>query len=92
VLRDTVLIGSDDFETDADRVQNAKVGRPNLNIGDESHIERAIVDKDCRIGKRVKLLNTAGKTDADGPNGMYYIRDGIICVPRGAIIPDGTVV
>ena len=55
-------------------------------------IERAILDKDCRVGRGVRLTNEAGKVDADGPNGMYYIRDGIVCVPRGAIIPDGTVV
>ncbi len=90
LLRDTVLIGSDKYETDADRAENRKLGRPNLNIGENTHIERAIVDKDCRIGRGVKLLNTVGQVDADGPNGMYYIRDGIICVPRGSIIPDGT--
>ena len=43
-------------------------------------------------GRGVKLTNAAGKIDADGPGGTYYIRDGIICVPRGAVIPDGTVV
>jgi glucose-1-phosphate adenylyltransferase len=89
VLRDTVVIGSDTFETDAERAANAKLGRPDLNIGDGSVIERAILDKDCRIGRGVRLVNETGKVDADGPNGMYYIRDGIICVPRGTIIPDG---
>jgi glucose-1-phosphate adenylyltransferase len=92
ILRDTVVIGSDGFETDADRAENARRGRPNLNIGDGSIIARAILDKDCRIGKRVKLTNESRKEEADGPNGIYYIRDGIICVPRGVIIPDGTVV
>jgi glucose-1-phosphate adenylyltransferase len=92
VLRDVVLIGSDEFETDAHRAANAKAGRPDLNVGDGTVIERAILDKDCRVGKRVRLVNEAGRADADGPNGMFYIRDGIICVPRGTIIPDGTVV
>jgi len=91
ILRDTVLIGSDTFETDIDRAANAKAGRPNLNIGDGSIIHRAIIDKDCRIGKRVRLVNDEKKQDFDGPNGMYYIRDGIICVPRGVAIPDGTI-
>ena len=92
VIRDTVIIGSDAFETDADRAGNARLGRPNLNIGEGSVIERAILDKDCRVGKKVRLVNQEGKNEADGPNGMYFIRDGIICVPRGAIVPDGTVV
>ncbi|MFO0802423.1 MAG: glucose-1-phosphate adenylyltransferase [Gemmataceae bacterium] len=91
ILRDTVLIGSDAFETDTDRAENARRGRPNLNLGDGSVITRAIIDKDCRIGKGVRLVNADKKLDFDGPNGMYYIRDGIICVPRGTAIPDGTV-
>jgi glucose-1-phosphate adenylyltransferase len=92
IIRDTVLIGSDGFETDADRAENDRRGRPNLNIGDGSIIARAIIDKDCRIGKRVRLTNEARLQDEDGPNGLYYIRDGIICVPRGTAIPDGTTI
>jgi len=91
-IRDTVLIGSDDFETDADRAENRKRSRPDLNIGEGTIVERAILDKDCRIGRGVKLINRDERQEADGPNGMFHIRDGIIVVPRGAIIPDGTVV
>ena len=91
-IRDTVLIGSDKFETDAQRAENRQPEPPDLNIGDGTVIERAILDKDCRIGRGVKLMNREEKQEADGPNGMYHIRDGIIVVPRGAIIPDGTVV
>lgn len=91
-LRDTVMIGSDKFETDAQRAENRKRNRPDLNIGDGAVVERAILDKDCRIGRGAKLVNRNNLQDVDGPNGTYYIRDGIICVPRGAIIPDGTVV
>ncbi|MBN9122454.1 MAG: glucose-1-phosphate adenylyltransferase [Planctomycetes bacterium] len=78
-LRDTVLIGSDKFETDAQRAENRKRNRPDLNIGDGAVIERAILDKDCRIGRGAKLVNRDNKQDADGPNGMYYIRDGLLC-------------
>jgi glucose-1-phosphate adenylyltransferase len=91
-LRDTVMIGSDDFETDAERAENRKRNRPDLNIGDGAVVERAILDKDCRVGRGVKLMNRDNKQEIDGPNGMYYIRDGIIVVPRGGVIPDGTVV
>jgi len=92
VIRDTVITGSDTFETDAHRAANAKAGRPNLTVGDGSVIARAILDKDCRVGKGVRLTNAARTDHADGPNGSYYVRDGIICVPRGAVVPDGTVV
>lgn len=90
VLTDTVMMGSDKFETAAQRAENQRLGRPNLNIGDGSIIRRAILDKDCRIGRNVRLINKQGLTEADGPNGLYYIRDGIICVPRNTTIPDGT--
>ena len=92
IIRDTVIIGSDGFETDAQRAANIQTGRPNLNVGDGTIIERAILDRDCRIGKGVRLINEAKRTEADGPNGMYYIRDGIICIPRGMIVPDRTVI
>ncbi len=91
-VRETVLIGSDKFETDAQRAENRKKNRPDLNIGDGAVVERAILDKDCRIGRGAQLINRDNQQDADGPQGSYYIRDGIICVPRGAVIPDGTVV
>lgn len=91
-IRDVVMIGSDHFETEQQKLENAQISLPNLNIGDGTVIEKAILDKDCRIGKRVKLVNREGKQDFDGPNGMYHIRDGIICVPRGVSIPDGLIV
>ena len=91
-IRDTVMLGSDRFETPAQRAENAKLGRPNLNIGDGTIIEKAILDKECRLGRGVRLVNVEGKQDADGPGGMFHIRDGIICVPRGTTIPDGTVI
>ena len=92
IIRDTVIIGSDAFESDAERAENARDNRPSLNVGDGTVIERAILDKDCRVGKGVKLVNAARRAEANGPNGTYFIRDGIICVPRGQIIADGTVV
>jgi glucose-1-phosphate adenylyltransferase len=91
-IRDTVIIGSDKFETDAQRAENRQRNRPDLNIGDGAVVERAILDKDCRVGRGARLVNRDNLLDFDGPNGSYYIRDGIICVPRGAVIPDGTVV
>lgn len=92
IIRDTVITGADTFETDAQRAANARAGRPSLTVGDGSVIARAILDKDCRVGKKVRLLNEAKKETADGPNGSWFIRDGIVCVPRGAVVPDGTVV
>jgi len=89
-LSESVVIGSDGFETADDVAENVRLGRPNWGVGDGCQIARAILDKGCRIGKKCKLLNKAGVTEADGPNGQWYIRDGIICVPRSGIIPNGT--
>ena len=91
-IRDVVMIGSDQFETAKEKMENAQNGIPNLNVGDGTVIEKAILDKDCRIGRGVRLVNRAGKQDFDGPNGLYHIRDGIICIPRGTTIPDGAMV
>ncbi|MCZ2340366.1 MAG: glucose-1-phosphate adenylyltransferase [Bacteroidales bacterium] len=91
-ITDTVVIGSDRFETDEERIANQAAGRPNLNIGDNVEIHTAIIDKDCRIGNNVRILNAEKKQEYDEPCGMYHIREGIVCVPRGATIPAGTVI
>jgi len=90
VLRDTVLIGADRFETDAERALNNERRIPDLSVGDGTVIERAILDKDCRIGNDVRIVNRAGALDDEGDN--YVIRDGIVTIPRGTIVPDGTVI
>jgi len=91
-LSNTVLIGSDRYETDGEQERNLIDGVPLLNVGDHTVIRNAILDKDCRVGSNVKILNEAGKMNDDDPEGAWYIRDGIICIPRGSIIKDGTVI
>jgi glucose-1-phosphate adenylyltransferase len=91
-LKDTVMIGSDRYETDAEVRANRSAGRPSFNVGDDTVIERAILDKDCRIGTNVKILNAENRVEYDEPTGLWHVRDGIVCVPRGAVIPDGTVI
>jgi glucose-1-phosphate adenylyltransferase len=90
LLRDSYIIGADRFETDAERAANHARGIPDLIVGENSVIERAIIDKDCRIGSNVRLVNLRGLTDAEGDN--YVIREGIVVIPRGAVVPDGTVI
>ncbi len=89
-LRGAVLIGADRYETPAEREGNRRRGLPDIGVGDGSVIERAIVDKDCRIGRGVRLVNSQGVPEADGEN--YVIRDGIVVVPDRAVVPDGTVI
>ncbi|MFN4261593.1 MAG: glucose-1-phosphate adenylyltransferase [Gemmataceae bacterium] len=89
-IRDTVIIGADRFETDEERAENRRKGIPDLTIGDGSVIERAIVDKDCRIGKNVRIVNEQQVPEAETE--LYVIREGIVVIPKGTIIPDGTVI
>jgi glucose-1-phosphate adenylyltransferase len=89
-LRDTVLIGADRHETTAEKAENARRGLPNLGIGDGSVIRRAIVDKDARIGANVKIVNQREVQDGEGPN--FVIREGIVVIPKSAVILDDTVI
>jgi glucose-1-phosphate adenylyltransferase len=90
VLREAVLSGADRLETAAELEHNRAVGQPDIGIGDGSVIARAIIDKDCRIGKGVRILNESEVRDAEGDN--YVIREGIVVIPKGAVVPDGTVI
>jgi glucose-1-phosphate adenylyltransferase len=89
-LRDTVLNGADRMETEEDRMLNRRLDVPDLGVGDNSVIERAILDKDCRIGANVQIVNRRNLLQDEGEN--YVIRDGIVVIPNGAVVPDGTVI
>ena len=86
------MMGADYYQTLEDLLGDQAAGRPRVGVGENTIIRRAIIDKNARIGKDVRLLNEAAVETADGPSGTYHIRDRIIIVPRNAWIPDGTVV
>jgi glucose-1-phosphate adenylyltransferase len=89
-LRDTVVCGATRFEMPAERAANRTRGIPDLGVGDGAIIERAILDKDCRIGRDVQIVNRRQVRDEDGAN--YVIRDGIVIIPTGAVVPDKSVI
>ena len=86
------MMGADYYQTLEDMASDKQTKRPWVGIGERTIIRRAIVDKNSRIGADVRLLNESGVEEADGPDGMYYIRDRIIIVPKNGLVPDGTVV
>ncbi len=88
-LKDVVMMGADFYETEAELAANRSMGRPHIGIGAGSHIEHAIIDKNARIGAGVKIL-AAGKPDGNYPHGII-IRDGVLVVPKGVVVPDGFV-
>lgn len=91
-VEDSIIMGSDYYETIDELHENAESGRINIGIGRNSIIRRAIIDKNVRIGRDVQLLNESRVNNFDGPGGSYYIRDGIIIIPKNGVIEDGTVI
>lgn len=89
-IEDSIVMGADFYESFDDIKEKLAKGIPHVGIGENSQIKGAIIDKNARIGKDVQLINKDGVDEKDGEN--FYIREGIILVPKGAIIPDGTVV
>ena len=91
-IEDTIIMGSDQFDTIEDMRSDMVEGLPPVGIGSGTVIRRAIIDKNVRIGRNVRLINEEGAVNLDGPGGSFYIRDRIIIVPKYSSIPDGTVV
>jgi len=88
IIRNSIIMGADYYETETEIAEQRRRGIPPIGIGEHTEIEHAIIDKDCHIGKRVKIVNRNGTVDgAEKPYGM--IRDGIVCVQKKAEIPDG---
>lgn len=89
-LRRTIMMGSDDYESADSIADNAAEGRPPLGVGSGTRIENAIIEKNARIGSNV-VITPAGKPDhVDHP--LYYIRDGIVIIPKNGVVADGTVI
>ena len=84
----SVLLGADFYE--ADDEAPPKGDAPRLGIGRGVTLDRVIVDKNARIGDAARLVNEAGIDEADGEG--YYIRSGVIIVPKDGVIQPGTVV
>jgi glucose-1-phosphate adenylyltransferase len=87
VIRNSLVLGADYYEK---TTPDPASGLPAIGIGDHSVIEGAIIDKNARVGANVRLINEARVEHGDGP--CWHIRDGIIIVPKDAVVPDGTVV
>ena len=91
-IESSFVMGADFYQSFDDMRKDMERGLPRVGIGEGAIVRRAIIDKNARIGKNARLLNEAGVTELDGPGGSYFIRDGIIIIPKNAILADGTVV
>jgi glucose-1-phosphate adenylyltransferase len=90
VVRDSVVMGADFYQVPEVIAEDLASGRPPIGIGEGSVIERAIIDKGARIGKGARIVNERGVPHEDGGN--YFIRDGIVVIPKEAVVPDGSVI
>ncbi len=89
-LNRVVLLGGDYYESHASILDNELLGKPRIGIGQNTRVENAIIDKNARIGDNV-VISPAGKPECmDHP--LFYIRDGIVVIPKNGVIPHGTVV
>ncbi len=82
VIKDSIVMGSDYYERERE-------GQP-IGIGANCHIEGAILDKNARIGSNVTIRPFPRNTDIDHEN--WYVRDGIVVIPKDAEILPGTTI
>ena len=92
VLQDSLLMGSDFFESSSERAVLRERGGIPLGVGKGTTVKRAILDKNARIGSNVTIVNKDHVEEADRPEHGFYIRNGIVVVVKNASIPDGTVI
>lgn len=88
VIRNSVILGNDYYETPEHLAADLSQNVPPLGIGDGTIIEGAIVDKNVHIGSRVRIVNEHGLDDT-ADSEQFTIRDGVAVVPKNAIVPDG---
>jgi glucose-1-phosphate adenylyltransferase len=89
-IRNSLLAGADFYETLDDMQATEARGVPPVGIGSDTIIENAIIDKNARVGRGVRILNEAKLEHADGDG--YFIREGIVIVPKNGSIRNGTVI
>ena len=83
----TYIMGNDYYETLADIALDQAHGLPQLGVGNRCQIQNAIIDKNCRVGDDVRIIG--GNHLEDGDTALYTIKEGIIVLKKGAIIPNG---
>ncbi len=84
------LMGTDYYETIEEMTHSQERGLPKLGIGERCYIRNAIIDKNCRIGNDVRINGSNHLENTD--HSLYTIKDGIVVVKKGAILPDGFVI
>ncbi len=83
-------MGASHYESEEEKQENREKGIPNIGIGRGTVIKRAIIDQNVRIGEECRIgIDSEHRVDGDYPT--HYVRDGIIIIPKNAVIPSGSV-
>ena len=86
-IKDSIVMGGDFYESDRDKVDDSAEGKWPIGIADGCHIQGAIIDKNCRLGTNVKIINEPKRMDTDLEHPVCVIRDGIPIVIKGSQLP-----
>ena len=92
VIDNALLMGSDYYESPVERLKSLESGKVPLGVGANTTILRAIVDKNARIGRNVRIVNKDRVEEGSREDLGFVIRSGIVVVIKNATIPDGTVI
>ena len=89
-LNRTIILGGDYYESGESVARHERDGLPRIGIGSNCRIENAIIDKNARIGNNVTISPVGKPENVD--HALYFVRDGIVVIPKNGIIPHGTVI
>ncbi len=92
LIDNALLMGSDYYESPAERMKALASGKVPLGVGANTTIQKAIVDKNARIGRNVRIVNKDHVQEASRENLGFVIQNGIVVIIKNATIPDGTVI
>ena len=92
VIDNALLMGADYYESPMERLKNLESGKVPLGVGTNTTIQKAIVDKNARIGRNVRIVNQDSVQESSREKLGFVIQSGIVIVIKNATIPDGTVI
>lgn len=89
-IHSSIIMGSDFYEDEHELAVNKERGLPNIGVGEGTVIECALIDKNARIGRNVHIRHLQGRPDSECEH--WVARDGLVIIPKSAVIPDGMVI
>ena len=90
ILERAVIMGNDFYESEQSLARHRSEGKPGMGIGENTRINNAIIDKNARVGDNCVISPDGKPEEVDHP--LYFIRDGIVIIPKNGLLPHGTVI